>query len=139
MTNINGTTYTNGMHNFLNNANFTGSCVAGSYAQESANLSSTYCLSGSSLLPPIPFVGTINPVPSSPLNASAPAGGLIFLNDTNSVFFDTVGPNGTNGMAFAYNGNVTAETWGIGAFKAVTQESTNFSATTTCRMECSAI
>jgi plastocyanin len=64
----------NGMHNFLTNGYFQASCVQAPYSQASTGLSSSDCVSGSSLLAP---GGTykifINPNPaSSPLPPATP-------------------------------------------------------------------
>ena len=64
----------NGMHDFLTNTYFQSSCVAAPYSQQSTGLSSSFCVSGSSLLAPggtyrIP----INPNPAnSPLPPATP-------------------------------------------------------------------
>ncbi|MHB1908705.1 MAG: cupredoxin domain-containing protein [Nitrososphaerales archaeon] len=111
-TNINGTLYANGMHDFLNNANYTGSCSnSGTFAQDSAGISGTYCVSGTSLIAPGTNYGFVNPVPSSPLNGSA--NDLVQVTATNTVTF----PMGDN-MSGAYAGLIPAEAQGIGAFKA---------------------
>ena len=57
----------NGMHNFLTNAYFQSSCVQASYASASSGLSSSDCVSGSSLLAPGgTYKVPINPNPASP-------------------------------------------------------------------------
>ena len=113
-TNVAGTLYANGMHNFLNNLNFTGSC------SETADLTATSgsaCVSGSSVLPAgTLFTVPINPTPSQPFNGSANDNPITGFAVSNQVYFQTSGGN----MALAYAGNVTAETWGIAAFKATT-------------------
>jgi plastocyanin len=58
----------NGMHNFLTNAYFQSSCVQTSYPQASQGLSSSDCVSGSSLLQP----GTLFKVPLNPNPSSSP-------------------------------------------------------------------
>ena len=111
-TNVSGTLYANGMHNFLTNGNFTGSCSnAGTYAQQSAAISGTYCVSGSSLLPVAGYGIAINPIPSIPVSAGP---GLSLINVTNTAFFPNVN------IPLVYNGTQTAEAWGIGAFQATT-------------------
>ena len=63
----NFSTSANGMHDFLTDTYFQSSCVNGNYAQESQGLSSTYCVSGSSLLPPGQTFGiAVNPFPAAP-------------------------------------------------------------------------
>jgi plastocyanin len=64
----------NGMHNFLTDAYFQSSCVVAPYALQSGGLSSTYCVSGSSLLPPGgTFKIPLNPNPAkSPLPPAKP-------------------------------------------------------------------
>jgi plastocyanin len=136
-TKINGSILANGMHNFVTNTNYTGSCVnTSTFSQQSAGVSGSLCVSGSNLLSgstvgPVEFV---NPTPGLPLNASAPNGGLVQLNDSNSVVF--LEPGGNMSIAYA-NGlglSCTAsactnpetgapaagETWGIAAFQATT-------------------
>jgi plastocyanin len=56
-----------GMHDFLSDTYFQSSCVQATFAQESAGLSSSYCVSGSSLLAPGgTFKVPVNPSPASP-------------------------------------------------------------------------
>jgi plastocyanin len=56
-----------GMHDFLTDTYFQSSCIQGTYAQESAGLSSNMCVSGSSLLAPGEnFKYPVNPMPASP-------------------------------------------------------------------------
>jgi plastocyanin len=132
---INSTRFSNGMHNFLNNGNFTGSCSnvpTSSFSQQKAGISGSLCVSGSSLLSSstVGTVGVVNPTPGSPLNPSAPNGGLIQLNDTNSVFFQEPGGNMSQAYAVAAGftqftnaetgAPVSGMTWGIAAFQATT-------------------
>ncbi len=131
-TNISGALYANGMHNFVTNTNFSASCVnTSSFSQQSAAVSSSLCVSGSSLLSPLGTVAFVNPTPGLPLNSSAPNGGLVALNDTNSVVFQEPGGN----MSIAYQGGTCSasactnpetglpaagETYGIAAFQVTT-------------------
>lgn len=133
-TNVNrsGVFYANGMHNFVTNTNFTASCVnTSTFSQQSTTVSPSLCVSGSSLLSPLGTVAFVNPTPGLPLNSSAPNGGLVALNDTNSVVFQEPGGN----MSIAYaSGACSAPactnpetglpssgmTWGIAAFQATT-------------------
>ena len=64
----------NGMHNFLTNTYFQGSCVQATYSEASTGLSSSDCVSGSSLLlPGGTYKVFINPNPaSSPLPPATP-------------------------------------------------------------------
>jgi plastocyanin len=56
-----------GMHDFLTDTYFQGSCVQAPYSQASSSLSSSYCVSGSSLLAPGgAFNIFVNPNPASP-------------------------------------------------------------------------
>jgi len=64
----NFSTNENGMHNFLSNTYFQGSCVQASYSGASAGLSSSDCVSGSSLLAP----GGTYKIPINPNPASSP-------------------------------------------------------------------
>jgi plastocyanin len=132
MTNISGTLEPNGMHNFVTNGIYNGSCVnTSSFSQQSSGLSASLCVSGSSLLSPLGTVAFVNPTPGAPLNPTAPNGGLVALNDTNSVVFQEPGGN----MSIAYSGGncsapactnpetgapSSAMTWGIAAFQATT-------------------
>jgi plastocyanin len=132
-TTINGTSFSNGMHNFLTNTNFTNPCTnvpASSLAQQQASVSTSLCVSGSSLMAQISDVAVVNPTPGLPLNASAPGGGLVELNDSNSVFFLTAGGNMSEAYAVAAGFTqftnpetgvpISGETWGIAAFQATT-------------------
>ena len=112
-TNVSGTRYANGMHNFLTNANFTASCSNNAtFSQQSSAISGTDCVSGKSLLPGGATYGIgINPIPSVPLSAGP---GLELINVTNTAFFPNVN------IPLVYNGTQTAEAWGIGAFQAST-------------------
>ncbi len=102
--------YANGMHNFITNGNFTGSCSnSGTLAQEQAGVSSVYCVSGASLLAPAPFDLAVNPNPASPLSLD---GGVQLINVTNSAFFPSVN------ISAAIAGLGSAEAQGIGAFQA---------------------
>jgi plastocyanin len=57
----------NGMHNFLTNGYFQSSCVQASYSSAGSGLSSSDCVSGSSLLAPGgTYKVPINPNPASP-------------------------------------------------------------------------
>jgi len=63
----NFSTSANGMHDFLTDAYFQSSCVAGAYSQQSVGLSSNLCVSGSSVLAPGgTFKIPINPNPAAP-------------------------------------------------------------------------
>jgi plastocyanin len=56
-----------GMHDFLTDTYFQSSCIQGAYSAESSGLSSSMCVSGSSLLAPGgTFKVPINPNPASP-------------------------------------------------------------------------
>jgi hypothetical protein len=105
----------NGMHNFLTSAYFQSSCVNGNYAQESAGVSSIYCVSGSNLLPPGPtFRIASNPTPASSFsNGSAP----ILLNVSNTFTLISENASAINPYTGAppYYGS-----WSIGAFQATT-------------------
>jgi plastocyanin len=132
---INSTRFANGMHNFLTNGNFTGPCTnvaASSFSQQKAGISGSLCVSGSSLISgsTVGTVGVVNPTPGMPLNASAPNGGLVQLNDSNSVFFQTPGGNMSEAYAVAAGftqflnaetgAPISAMTYGIAAFQATT-------------------
>ena len=132
---INSTSFANGMHNFLTNGNFTGSCTnvsPSSFSQQQAGISTSLCVSGSSLLSSstVGPVGVVNPTPGLPLNSSAPNGGLLELNDTNSVNFQEPGGNMSEAYAVAAGftqftnpetgATVNGQTWGIAAFQATT-------------------
>jgi plastocyanin len=133
---INGTEYPNGMHNFLTNGNFSASCsnvAASSFSQQKAGISTSLCVSGSSLLAgsTVGTVGVVNPTPGSPLNSSAPNGGLVQLNDTNAVYFQTIGGNMSEVFATAAGAPgmpvnpetgapISAETYGVAAFQVTT-------------------
>ena len=108
-TNISGSLYANGMHNFITNGNFTGSCSnSGTYAEEAAGISGSYCVSGSNLLAPAPYGLVINTNPA----VAPPA--LALINVTNTAFFPNVN------ISSAIAGLTSAEAWGIGAFQANT-------------------
>jgi hypothetical protein len=56
-----------GMHNFISDTYFQSSCTSGSYAEEGASVSSSMCVSGSSLLPPgASYTVPVNSHPASP-------------------------------------------------------------------------
>ena len=104
-----------GMHDFLNNENVPGGCSnSGTPAQQTAAISGTYCVSGSSLLTPSELQSTgastyrvaQNPNPASPLNGTTP----LLLNVDNQLHVD-------NASASAQAAGST-EIWGIGAFQA---------------------
>ena len=99
-----------GMHNFLTNQFNSGNCSnSGTPAQQQANVSATYCVSGSSLLKPGgDFVIAQNPNPAVPLNGTS----VTILKVDNMVHFD-------NTSAAAINAS-TIEIWGIGSFQAST-------------------
>ena len=99
------------MHNFLTNQYNSGNCSnSGSYAQEQANVSATYCVSGNGLLPAgQDFVIAQNPTPAAPISNGT---GIIVLPVDNMVHF-------VNTTAAAINSTVT-EIWGIGSFQATT-------------------
>jgi plastocyanin len=107
-----------GMHNFLTDQFNTGNCSnTGSIAQEQSGLSSTFCVSGSSVLSTSilqpngasKFLIAQNPDPASPLT-----NGPIELTVDNQVHF--------NNITAANNSNATTsdEVWGIAAFQATT-------------------
>ncbi|MDG6908194.1 MAG: hypothetical protein JRN20_20690 [Nitrososphaerota archaeon] len=116
-----------GMRNFLTNLNYAGSCVNGTYTQDTTNLaagvSSVYCVSGSSLLSPTQlsshgasdFVIAQNPNPAEPLTPGNASGNpqVTLVSITNQVFYS---PDNTN-QAIQY-GNNSAEVYGVGAFQA---------------------
>jgi len=93
----------NGMHNFLTNTYFQGSCDQATYSQASVGLSSSDCVSGSSLLSPgAPYKIFINPNPaSSPLPPAIPE--QITVNNQ----FHFIRENGTSN-----------EVWSIASFRA---------------------
>jgi len=95
----------NGMHNFLTNTYFQSSCIQAPFSQQSVSLSSTDCVSGSSLLAPGgTFTIPVNPHPAaSPLPPSTPR--LITVDN----MFHFIAENAT------YDG-----TWGIASFQATT-------------------
>jgi plastocyanin len=97
-----------GMHNFLTNQYNADNCSnSGTYAQEQANVSAIYCVSGNSLLKSgLSFVIAQNPTPAIPLNGSS----VIILKVDNMVHF-------VNTTAAAINSTKT-EIWGIGSFQA---------------------
>ena len=99
-----------GMRNFLTNLNNAGACSnSGTFAQESAGISGTYCLSGTSLLPvtspPTNFRIAQNPTPANPFNATGPSVILVPVDNQVHINYD----NASAGVV---------GTWGIGAFKA---------------------
>ena len=99
-----------GMRNFLTNLNNAGACSnSGSFAQESAAISETYCVSGTSLLPvttpPTNFRIAQNPTPANPFNATGPSVILVPVNNQVVVNYD----NESAGVVGI---------WGIGAFQA---------------------
>lgn len=115
-TNVSGTLYANGMHNFLNNGNFTGSCTnasSSSYSAQASGVSGTYCVSGSNLLAPAGYNIAINPIPTIPFGPGAGAGPVL-INVTNDGYFPNIN------IPLAYNGTQGVEAWGIGAFQAST-------------------
>jgi len=93
-----------GMHNFLTNGFNAGNCSnSGTFAQEQANLSETYCVSGNSLLAPGQgFVIAQNPTPAVPISNGS---GILVLKVDNMVHF-------VNTTAAAINSTKT-EIWGI--------------------------
>jgi len=108
-----------GMHNFLTNGFNTGNCSnSGTSAQEQANVSATYCVSGSSLLSLAQlksngandFVIAQNPTPAAAFsNGSLPE----ILNVTNTVQFNNIN------AAVTGNSSTLDEVWGIAAFQAI--------------------
>ena len=119
-----------GMRDFLTNLNYASSCVNGTYAQDTTNLSGpgvsfTYCVSGTSLLSTSTLAShaasnfriAINPNPAEPLTPGNNSGNptTILLPITNQVFYS---PDNTN-QAINF-GNNTAEVYGVGAFQAST-------------------
>jgi plastocyanin len=93
----------NGMHNFLTNTYFQSSCIQVPYSQQNAGLSSTGCVSGSSLLAPGgTFKIPVNPNPSSsPLPPATPR--LITIDNS----FHLISETGTYNAA-----------WSIASFQA---------------------
>ncbi len=106
-----------GLHDFLTDQSIAGGCSnSGTPAQQTAGVSGTYCVSGSSLLTPTELKSTgsntfriaQNPQPS---NACTPSAGCpIILNVDNQLHVD-------NASASAIAAGNT-EIWGIGAFQA---------------------
>lgn len=104
-------------HDFLTDQGMAGNCVNGTGAQQTASISGTYCVSGTSLLTPSQLQSNSanlaayaypvaqNPIPSNPLT-----GLPVILNVTDSVYLNNVS------SAEISTGGV--ETWGIGAFQA---------------------
>ncbi len=104
----------NGMHNFLTNGYFQASCVNNAtFAQQSAGVSSTLCVSGSSLLQGgSPFRVAANPTPAS---AFSNGSGPISLKVDNSFHFIAMNNSATN----PYTGSPGYfATWSIGSFQA---------------------
>ncbi|MGI0080556.1 MAG: hypothetical protein ACRECH_13145 [Nitrososphaerales archaeon] len=111
-TNVSGTLYANGMHNFLTNGNFSGSCSnTGTFAQQSVAVSDSYCVSGTNLLAPALYGIAINPDPALPFSGGS---GPMLINVTNTAFFPNIN------IPLSYNGTQGVEAWGIGAFQATT-------------------
>jgi len=119
-----------GMRNFLTNLNFSAPCVNGTYNQDTSGLTSngvstTYCVSGTSLLSPdflashaaTKFKIAANPNPASPFTPTNQSGnpGPVLLNVSNTAIFSVA--NTQQALQF---GNNTAEAYGIGAFQATT-------------------
>jgi plastocyanin len=105
----------NGMHNFLTNGYFQSSCTDGSYSQESAGVSSTYCVSGYSLLNPngAQFRIAQNPGPANSLNGT----NVILLNITDA--FTLVSENAS--APSPYTGAPPYDaSWSIAEFQATT-------------------
>ncbi|MFI5450509.1 MAG: hypothetical protein ACHQ03_12175 [Candidatus Bathyarchaeia archaeon] len=100
-----------GMHNFLTNQFNAGNCSnSGTPAQQQANVSAIYCVSGNSLLPAgQDFVIAQNPTPAVPLSNGT---GITILKVDNMVHF-------VNTTAAAINASAI-EIWGIGSFQAST-------------------
>ena len=99
-----------GMRNFLTNLNNAGPCSnTGTFAQVSANVSESYCVSGTSLMsvtsPPSNFRIAQNPTPANPFNATSPP--VVILHVDNKVHLNY--DNQTSGVVGI---------WGIGAFQA---------------------
>jgi plastocyanin len=99
-----------GMRNFLDNSTIAGDCSNdGSYAQQSANISEIYCVSGSSLLDPSVAGNFIIAQNTNPANPGGPGGvSLVILPVDNKVSFDQVDISSGAGV----------QIWGIGAFQA---------------------
>jgi plastocyanin len=89
-----------GMHNFLSNGYFQASCATGSYAQQTASVSGSMCVSGTSLLPS--GANYLVPVNSQP--AVSPAAPKTIVVDNS---FHVVTQNAT-----------TQATWSIASFRA---------------------
>jgi plastocyanin len=93
-----------GMHDFLSDTYFQSSCVNATFAQASAGLSSSNCVSGSSLLAP----GASFTVPLNPEPASSPG------SDGNPIRTFTV----DDMFHFIAENASEDSTWGIGSFRA---------------------
>jgi plastocyanin len=111
-----------GLANFLNNKAPIGSCINGNYNQESAGVSKSYCVSGSSLLSPSylvshgasGYVAEQNPNPTLPFNSSSNPH-PITLPVSNKVYYGS--SSNLSGVSISSNATGT-EIWGIGAFRA---------------------
>jgi hypothetical protein len=93
-----------GMHDFLSDTYFQSSCINAAYTDESAGLSSSDCVSGSSLLAP----GASYTVPLNPEPASSPG------DDGNPIRTFTV----DNMFHFIAENATEDSTWSIGSFRA---------------------
>jgi plastocyanin len=90
----------NGLHDFLTNTYFQAPCVNATYAEESAGLSSSDCVSGSSLLAP----GATFSVPLNLQPANSPANVQTVMVDN---MFHFIALNGTENSM-----------WSVGEFRA---------------------
>lgn len=112
-----------GLADFLNNgASFNESCINGNYAEVSASVSTSYCVSGSSLLSPTflaangasNFDQEQNANPAVDLgNASNPSPISVPVSD---LVYEVNSPN-LSGVSIPANAT-GSEQWGIGAFQA---------------------
>jgi plastocyanin len=96
----------NGMHNFLSNAYFQSSCVQASYSQASAGLSSSDCVSGSSVL--APGAAFTVPLNQEPANSPAVAPDSIKTIQVDNMFH------------FISENGVSNSVWSIAEFRAST-------------------
>jgi len=114
-----------GSHDFLNNeAAYNGSCINSGYAQESAAISTVYCVSGSSLLSSSFLASNgasnftqeqnANPaIPLTPGNSTNPHPIIISVSDQ-TYYIDSPDLSGASIPANA----TSSEVYGIGAFQA---------------------
>ncbi|HYB04212.1 MAG TPA: hypothetical protein VED17_07110 [Nitrososphaerales archaeon] len=112
-----------GSHNFLDNETaYNGSCVNGNYSEESAGVSTTYCVSGSSLLSPTflaangasNFAEEQNGNPAEPFGSSTNPHPIVLPISDDSYYGDSSNLTGVNIPSNA----TSSEVWGVGAFQA---------------------